>query len=158
MQIICSRATPLPLPRFVGMVLLLALGASGCGRKTATVTGKVMLDNQPVPNATVTFYGGPNESVVAGARTKEDGSYTVANAPVGKVKITVKTVAPPQEGPGTGPSDVNKDRKEIRLTSAGTGLKEWTYVPLDPRYADLATSGLGTEVEKGSNTYDIPLK
>src|SRR5262245_54211305 len=108
-QVLINRLVP---PILLSLLVLAGLG--GCGQKTATMTGKVTLDSQPLPNATVTVYGGANQSVVAGDRTKEDGSYTIPNAPVGAVKVTVKTIPPTSDERSSRPDMKPKD-KEVNL-------------------------------------------
>jgi hypothetical protein len=155
-QVLVNRLIPPIL-----MSLLVLAGLGGCGQKTATMTGKVTLDNQPLPNATVTVYGGANQSVVAGDRTREDGSYTIPNAPVGAVKVTVKTTRPASDESSSHPDMKPKD-KQVNLPNLpgqrSAANKEVPFVAVPPKYHRIETSGLTTEVKPGDNTFNIPLK
>src|SRR6266851_3461534 len=65
----------------------------------ATVSGKVVFNNRPVTVGTIGFFG-PNNRTAA-TNIKPDGTYSLADAPVGDVTITVTTPDPsmvPAEG------------------------------------------------------------
>src|SRR5260370_27480063 len=90
--------------------LILALPLAGCGGrggyKTAPVSGRVTLDNKPLPNASVTFV--PKSDAPANERpppsvgvTDDDGRYTLTvndntkadGAVVGKHDVTILLTA-----------------------------------------------------------------
>ena len=67
---------------WLGIVVL----AAGCGEKTGKVSGKVTLNGQPLKGGTVTFEG--SKGGVSGMVSSE-GTYSIPNAPVGAVKISL---------------------------------------------------------------------
>jgi hypothetical protein len=79
------------------LVLLIALPVLGlgCGPKgpaRVSVTGRVTYRNMPLTAGTVAFISQSSNVVATGTIT--NGQYTVAQAPVGAVKITVVTPQP----------------------------------------------------------------
>jgi hypothetical protein len=50
---------------------------SGCGPEYATVTGRVTLDGEPLPNATVSFMPEDEGGHPSFGRTEADGSYSL---------------------------------------------------------------------------------
>src|SRR5438128_8832771 len=72
-------------------VLALALAVDGCGPPQASVSGSVTFNGQPFPSGTVLFHGADGR--VEHALISEDGSYTIANAPLGELRITVRSHA-----------------------------------------------------------------
>lgn len=80
---------------------------SGCGSEYATVTGKITLDGQPLPNATVSFMPEDDEGRPSFGRTGADGRYSlqetnrVTGALPGKytVRITTYVEGNPDEAP-----------------------------------------------------------
>jgi len=103
--------------------LSICLLACGCGgEKLAPVSGQVTLNNQPLPNATVTFQPIPKEgSIEAGpesvGQTDNQGRFTLEmpktnskGAVVGKHKVMISAL----QGPPPDPKDDNpKPRKEL---------------------------------------------
>jgi len=139
---------------FVQIAGLVAVaGVFRCGSKsemkTAIVTGKVTLGGRPLPGGMITFVSvsAPGKSGVGTIRA--DGTYEVANAPLGECKVAVSNSslaqlstmpAPPAGAPE--PPGVSGQR----------------YVKIDPKYAKPERSGLSTSVASDSHTYDIELK
>lgn len=131
------------------VLFLLAATAAGCSsasQQTDTpVTGKVTLDGTTVGMGEVRF---ENEAGTASGRgeIQPDGTYRVASAPVGKVKVAVRTSTYAQYA-GT----KRKGGKAITI-----GEREGTYVPVPKKYEDVKTSGLAFDVTPGA-AIDIPL-
>ncbi|HKI33371.1 MAG TPA: hypothetical protein VKA46_16070 [Gemmataceae bacterium] len=131
----------------LGLVLLGLLPSAGCSRpQVAKVSGKVTFQKKTVPSGTVTFLSDDNR--VETAEIQEDGSYTMAKAPVGPVKIAVTTYqpwAPPTKSqvPGQPPE-------------APPAQKPFVKVP--DTYRNPETSGLTWVVELGEHTHDLELK
>jgi hypothetical protein len=128
------------------------------------VKGKVTLGKKPLPSGTVMFYG--KDGITATAHINPDGTYEMADAPLGecKVTVTVQTLPPGDtmvagrlkgKGPKmpAGPRDPSKESPE--LPSAPQVPKE--VVPIDTKYSSPETSGLSITVKKGEQTYDIDL-
>jgi hypothetical protein len=114
------------------------LSLAGCGG-TGQISGKVTLDGQPLPGGLVTVYDaeGVNNSGMIG----KDGSYSVANIPLGKVEICIAT-APPS--PGINPNNPPR--------------AQWgEYKKIPDKYKEKGKSGFSLDVKKGAQTLDLPL-
>jgi len=148
------------------LACLMALVAGGCGpdyKSRGVVKGKVSMGKKPLPSGTVMFYG--KDGITATAHINPDGTYELADAPLGECKVTVTvqrlppdpTVAGRLKGKGMkmpeGPRDPNKESPE--LPSAPQVPKE--VRPIDTKYSSTETSGLSFTVKKGEQTYDIDL-
>src|SRR5215467_4002073 len=72
--------------------LSLALAIVGCGASTASVSGTVKFQGQPLPSGTVLFHGADGQ--VEHALITEGGRYIITNAPLGPVRITVRSHPP----------------------------------------------------------------
>ncbi len=125
--------------RFIPFLLLaLAAAAPGCGPTTSdtTLTGTVKQGGQPVVDAQVHLYpqeGDDKAERLAGVQ--QDGKYQfMGPLPLGTAKLTV---TPPK-----GSSDPNKPASAINI---------------DPKYGNIATSGLTTPIKAGKNEYPIEL-
>jgi hypothetical protein len=131
----------------------------GCGgpdyKRRAVVRGKVTLDGKPVTVGTVMFYG-PN-NMTSTASIDEDGYYTMADAPLGEVRITVtvpklppggvthlKGAPPPPHPPGSPPPP-----------DPASVLAKVVSIPV--RYSNPETSPLTYTVEPREQEFDIKL-
>jgi hypothetical protein len=135
------------------LVALLLLGAaSGCGKKTVTVSGKVTYQGQALPVGTVRFL--TSDQRVVGADIGEDGTYSVSGVSPGEAKISVSvpsqaTLMPQQKGPGG---------KATEDQSAPSGPAR-RVVPIPQHYGNPETSDLKYTVTTDSKqTHDIPLR
>ena len=138
----------------LGGLLLLAVTVVGCGPANPTVSGVVTFRGQPLPSGTVLFH-------VADGRVEHsalgpDGHYTIANAPLGPVRITVQShpAAPaglPSRGgpPPAAPKELEPTAKEQR---------DVRYGRIPTRYGSAEQSGLTYTVTAGSQTHDIGLE
>jgi hypothetical protein len=133
--------------------LLLAL-AVGCGPQTPTVSGTVAFDGKPLPSGTVLFHGGDGR--VEYSLITEGGRYSIANAPPGLVRITVRShPAIPAGMPSSGqpppgiPAASSTPAKEKR---------DGSHVAIPTRYLDPEKSGLRYTVRPGRQTHDIDLR
>lgn len=88
--------------RFAIVVLCISVGALGCGGpKYSPVSGKITMDGNPLPNASVTFQpmssgDNPNPGVGSAAKTDENGNFTLKisgtedlGAVVGKHRVEI---------------------------------------------------------------------
>ena len=117
---------------------LIACGCGGTGSTTNTLTGKVTINGKPaVAGAMVKLVSADNKVATGGVGS--DGTYSVADAPEGPVKIGVIGVP-------TGTVKVDMP-----------GMSAATGEPIPARYADPNSSGLTYTVKKGYQTYDIAL-
>jgi len=144
-------------------VLLVLLGIAGCSPGNGTVSGKVYFQKKLVRGGTVLFYS-PEGNGSRSATIGEDGSYTIADMPPGKVKISVETES---AKPSTSSSHVRKPPKDTQLPpeaagnsiydkSAASTVNRYTRIPA--AYGNYEQSGLTFEVTGGNNTYDIKLE
>jgi hypothetical protein len=146
----------------LGVLLILSAGCSSKG----TVSGKVMVNDQPVRRGTVTFLAS-GSTWVSAVPIGEDGSYTVVNAPPGPVKITVASAAPnPRAGgklkarKGAGQEeDANTDDMPQSVRNRFNPGESGPAGPSVPKkYNKPETSELTYEVKPGKQEYDIQLK
>jgi hypothetical protein len=77
--------------RFVFALAVSLFVLAGAARaddvETGTVEGKVTLDGKPLAKGKVVFH--PAKGKAIEAETKEDGSYTAKDVPVGKTPVTI---------------------------------------------------------------------
>ena len=134
-----------------GLALLL-LSISGCGGsgptvQTGTVSGKVTLDGQPLPDVTVSFF--EEKTAIAGSGDAgPDGTYKLMYA--GGPKIPVGTY-------------------QVRITAKEEPMKPGAAAGSEPppapkpfagpkKYEDFKTSGLTATVKAEDQKIDFPLK
>lgn len=122
----------------VFVVAALMLSAMGCQSKPVqrpdrgSVSGVIRYKGSPVKGGRVAFTSSSNPNETAMCLLQEDGSYSVWDAPLGKIVVTVDTeTTKPELG----------DR----------------YVALPAKYAHENTSGLSLEVQLGENQKDFDL-
>lgn len=135
--------------RIVGMAAIWALVVAGCGGgpPTAAVSGKITYKGQPVPTGTVSFV---SESTVASGQIS-NGQYTVAQAPIGPVKITVSTPAIPD-------AMQQRQMKQSVEGKSATGAAGMTPVAVPPAFANPDSSGLTYTVTSASpQNHDIEI-
>lgn len=124
-------------------ILALVLGLSGCdggekGKPTATVSGTVTFNGQPVKVGLVNFESDPPGNAAQGEL--KDGKFSV-NGPVflGKYKVTI---GPPRGAPP--------------IPGQTAPIPDMKDVP--KKYESPRTSDLTAEVKKGSNDLKFELK
>jgi hypothetical protein len=136
-------------------MLLGLANLAGCGRSTASVTGKVTYQGAPLKGGNVTFHhAGTKQSKLA--VIYEDGSYTIDKMPTGDVTIAVETESlrkkaqlPRYSAPGDAPGG---------FKSPDPAVAAQRYVAIPATYADPGTSGLTCKLKGGKQEHDIPLK
>lgn len=145
-------------------VLCLALSClSGCGKKQATVKGKVSFKGQPLTSGNIAFVDGGGR--IAPGTIKSDGTYLVANVPVGEVTITVQTAPPmmammgmgskPKKPSGLAP--MPKDMIPADYQENSPDKKPLPVVPAPEKYNKVETSPLKYTVQSGTQEYNIDL-
>jgi hypothetical protein len=144
-------------------LLALALGVvAGCSQGKASVSGKVKLkDGTPVSAGNVAFW--TDDKHLVESALSPDGSYTVPDAPVGPVKITVRP--PPQmlggrppvmTKPPPGLGGMPADKAGADAAPPPTPPK---VVPIPDRYTKYETTPETYTVTKGgAQTHDITLE
>jgi len=135
--------------------------AVGCAPQTATVTGKVTVNGEPLKTGSLQFKSASGLIVTA---TVTDGNYTAVNVPVGTATVAISAMDPKfeekmlelagrgkqaGEGGGAGgravpkPSEANVDWEAM-------------YRLVDEKFTSFDSSGLSVNVVGPSTTYDIP--
>jgi hypothetical protein len=139
-----------PAYRRLGPFSLLAaafLGLAGCrgGNLPASVSGKVSYQGRPVTSGVVVLVGADGKTSTPGA-VGPDGTYRIAQAPAGTVRVAFDNPPPPHVAPGN--------------LGAGDAAQAFaSYVPTPLKYTDAAQSGLTLELKRGMNpNRDIELK
>jgi hypothetical protein len=142
--------------------LLMLLFLSGCGGGAgprAKVKGKVTFNDRPVPAGTITFFGTDKRSGTA--QLKQDGSYEIADAPVGEVTITVETpdkskmmgpVGQDKRPPGVGSMPADMDPGKSGLITSPDKI-----VSVPAKYFKSETSPLKYTVLNQEQEYDVKL-
>jgi hypothetical protein len=119
----------------LGFVLVVA---SGCSRPTASVSGAVHHQNKVVQLGLVQVVDADGMSY--SGRIQPDGSYAVEGIPVGPVRFAVISRRPPPKA----------------ATKQGKPPGNWFALP---KHAEaVGTSGLATELQPGSNTFDLDVR
>ena len=125
--------------------LICLIGCRGGDSNVGLVTGKVMVDGEPIEKALVSF--SPTSGRGSMAYTDENGVYELAytrdqmGAVIGKHKVTVETKRDGYTDYDNGGKKV-KARKEI----------------LPKKYTDFKTTELKADVKQGDNKFDFDLK
>src|SRR5690349_14532088 len=89
----------------LALSIVLLLGCSSKGPKTARTSGTVTMDGKPLPNVGVTFLP-TKKGPAAFGNTNENGEFTLTTvrkgdgAPVGRHKVTVGIATEGQKNPG----------------------------------------------------------
>jgi hypothetical protein len=163
--------TPRAISRVLvfGLLLCGLLALAGCGpdyKARGTVKGKVTTGKQLLTTGTVVFHN--SNGITSTAHIDTEGNYTMNDAPVGDVRITVTVNVPPpmmskKIGPFAGPAGKavkgmeSKDPEGVNPGIAIMGKMPDKIVRIDDKYSNPDTSGLTYKVERGEHTYDIEL-
>jgi hypothetical protein len=140
------------LVRSLSAALLLA-GVMGCSNGSAdviSVTGTVMLDGGPLPDATVRFYPeGATPGLGGSGRTGSDGKYTLSAArggggsPAGSYKVVIsRSLRPDGSLPDPKAPPIESDARET----------------LSPIYSNRDASKLTATVSRDAQVHDFLLQ
>jgi hypothetical protein len=154
----------------VGLLLLLPV-AVGCGPRTGTVSGRVLLGGAPLPGGRVTFRPADPRQNSVSAEIDEQGNYQVV-LPVGEVMVSVdnQELAPrsPPGGPLALPGLSAEAQEKLRSAreaappapdpGSGRPRPSGRYVPIPERYLLAESSGLEFKVHGGEQKHDLELK
>ncbi len=135
-----------------------ALFIAGCGsgsKTSAKLTGKVTLDGTPIQIGTVIAYSEDGSVAGSGGITGE-GTYTIMDAPIGKVKLAI-VVPADNEQPAAPPAAKQQPAKDTKKPNENMESYLTSVKGLPPHYRRADTSGLITEVKQGTNEFDIGL-
>jgi hypothetical protein len=135
-------------------VLLAALGVLGCGGSQGSVKGKVMFQGKPLTGGVVVLVGSDGK-VSSPGDIQPDGSYCIARAPLGKVKVTVDNPPPPNYTWGEVPEVPEAQAKDAEVQAGLARAKSYVAIPLT--YKDPQQTPLSLEVQGGENYHDINL-
>lgn len=146
---------------FTGLLLMAAVGCSS-GTPTGDVSGTVLLDGTPLPNAIVTF------TPVAGGRstigtTDAAGHYTLAfrgeaGALLGEHKVSITSDSGSQAASVVGEASSDSDAYEQQAMGRGSAdYNNATAQELVPAEYNTNTT-LSCNVESGDNVFDFDLK
>ena len=125
-------------------VVLVAASFAGCAKPTtAPVAGKVRYKSDNLLSGMIVFQS--EDGRIGRSNIQADGSYSIPDAPIGNVKITVQTFQPP---PQVVPPD--------KIHSVSVELHRYIKIPED--YADFERSGLRYTVQLGKQTHDVDLE
>ena len=133
------------------------LAASGCGKRSAELTGTVSYKKKLLPFGWVKAQG--SDGVFRDAEIKSDGTYHFAELPLGETKFTVSCVDPKIEEHAR--KLLAHQRSGDKLgggLAVSEGEDPFAKFYLIPKiYEDVTQSGLEFKIEPGSNTYNIEL-
>jgi len=130
--------------------------ATGCGGMSKSdVSGTVSYKGKKLGNGVIQFVGkDARESSLIGA----DGSYRIAKAPHGSVKVVVETTPPnalPTPKMGT-PKDAGGG-PPMKIEGEAGAQSKGEYVPIPAKYKSEDTTPLTYEVTSGKQTKDFDL-
>jgi hypothetical protein len=132
----------------------LVLAFTGCGKSTATVSGKVTLDGKALKSGSVTMVG---EDKLPLSAPIQDGTYKIEKVPYGTVQVAV--VSPDPQESGLTPEKVaamaKYGRKLPNVPTQPAEIKGW--FPIPSGYGDVGRSGLSLTVSEPETSFDIPL-
>jgi hypothetical protein len=137
---------------------LLSLSALlGCtpAIKTGTVTGTVLIDGNPVAEATVTFLPATGEAVAV--TTASDGTFRAEAVLVGLNLVGVVSQDTSGEQAALGEKQLAALPPEERAKLAAEQAKKKKKPKLPEKYRDPSASGLTHMVIEGTSAYDIKL-
>ena len=153
--------------RATGMLVLLALigGLAGCNpgyKARAVVKGQVTFDGKPLYSGTVMFVTKDNRSGTA--PIDQNGNYTMNDAPIGDVAVTVTVLKMPgmagkmaTPGGGAAPMKAPDGSDPVGMAPKAPTMDPSKIVQIPEKYAKADTSGLTYKVEKGEQTFNITL-
>jgi hypothetical protein len=127
-------------------VPLLFVLVGGCGRRTGSVSGKVLLDGKPVPGGFVNFFPEGENATAKSSPIGEDGSYSVQGVPVGTSKVSVQGIFGSEQLPNM----KSPNGKDMPRSNRKT-----VYVPT--KYSTVEQSGLKVDVQPGGQDHNIEL-
>lgn len=130
------------------MILVSGCGGDSAGPKVGTLTGKITYKGIPLNTGTVQVQSADGRG--GSGPITADGAYTIGDAPLGDVTITVKVVAAATAG--------TKTIARPPGTPAMPGESDKPPVTIPAIYGDKAKSGLTFTVKSGTQTNNIDLK
>ena len=155
------RCLPLLLAAFV-------VASAGCGSR-GNVAGKVTFKGKPMPGGSVIFFSANGVGGGSATINPVDGTYSMANLPVGELKATVQPFGQAGVAPGMGNSGMDKAPKNMGppkdvgyppgMSAKNFELKPTAakHVPIPYQYTKADTSGLSVTIKAGTTTFNIDI-
>lgn len=138
----------------IGVYLVMYLGCDGRPAFT-TVEGRITFNGAPLPAGLVVVTN-EADTLAASGYLKGDGTYAVANAPVGPVRVVVRTAE--FKGMMTEKAAADLRARGLPGPVFDEKVKGFRYVPIPDRYADRDASGLKLDLKpRQTNQFDIDL-
>ena len=135
----------------IGAVMLLCFAIVGCGGSLAQLSGKVTLDDKPLPGGMVVFVtedGSKTEHVPI----KPDGTYSSDRIPYGNLRVGV--TPPPRSAASFVPKGVEVRKDDPNAASRQGGAN----VNVPDKLQDPAKSGITFKADGSQTTFDVVLK
>ncbi len=126
----------------------------GCARSNSgagNLSGKLTLGERPIRAGRVYIISKDGKRATS-AEVQDDGSYAIADAPIGDVKISFQ---PPENVQLTEKVAINTKVPGLKAISA-TAARSVVGIP--SHYLNHETSGITFNVKEGDNIFDIKLK
>jgi hypothetical protein len=139
--------------------LLVLLTALGCGPGSATVSGRVTYQGEPLTAGDLIIYGANGQ--IQSGQISADGTYAIYKAPVGDVKMAVltpKELPPQRPEPAGVPQGKKGGRKKTLVNVEVPAPPPVKIVPIPDRYKEPDKSGLNFTLKRGEQTIDLNLK
>ena len=133
-------------------VLLLFVLLAGCGESFTQLSGKVTLDDKPLPGGTLVFVS-EDGSKTEHVPIKPDGTYSSERIPYGNLRIGV--TPPPPSAASFMPKgvEIRKDNPNAASLQAGG-----PPVKVPDKLQDPTKSGVTFKADGGQKTFDVVLK
>jgi hypothetical protein len=147
------------MKRALVLLVLAACGTlvAGCSKPVGSVSGTVRYKGSPVPGGRIAFLASDGRQ--HGADIGEDGSYTVADVPVGPAKVSVDNSGLRlMEGLLSGKTPGGALAPKGKMPQLDLPKMAGHFVPIPPASSDPDKSGIVCEVHNGSQTFPVELK
>jgi hypothetical protein len=131
----------------------------GCGGGVGTLTGKVTYKGKTVASGNVIVIG--KDGIARYGKIETDGSYTIADVPVGEAQVGVNSPDPrpdPEKLKVSTPGAKRGGRTQQDPISTTPTSDPALWFPLPEQYADATKSGITVKVEKGQTPKNIELQ
>jgi hypothetical protein len=160
--------------RFGALAAVLVLVGCNFTPARAVVKGKVTVGGKaPLTGGTIQFVSVSHPNVVGGGTIQADGTYQVADAPVGECKVVIDNdhlnlkkksnipVAPGQVASKGPPEDATKKTGTPPKVGEGTTGKAdagFKYIAINADYRSVEKTPLKTTVASGGSSTDFDVK
>jgi hypothetical protein len=147
------------MKRACGLLVVAACAGlvAGCAPPAGSISGTVQYKGKPVPGGRIAFLAADGR--LHPADIGEDGSYTVADVPVGPAKVSVDNQML-RMGQQAGVEKLLAGANAPRGQAPTPEMPKLVgrYVPLPATAADPEQSGIVYQVQTGRQTFPVDLK